>query len=406
VSAEAAATSTLKTGDLVGGRYQIQRFLGSGGMGAVYAAVNNKTGRQVAVKILRDAAVTDERKRRFLREAKATNAIGDPHVVDVLDVFEDADGSPVMVMELLEGETLRSRLKREEKLPLEAVAEIFVPVCRVLEKAHAIGIVHRDLKPDNIFLAIVSPDEPPMPKVLDFGIAKVMDPATLVADTHDGQTNTGTLLGTPHYMSLEQAMSEKDIDRRADVWAIGVMLFEAITGRRPLVFENLGQMYTQLLQEEVPSIRDHAELPEALATVIDRCLVKDRTERLDDIAVVTRALMREDATPPDPVPPKRRRWPALAAALAAAALGAIAFAASEDAVTLLPLSLPTAAPIVAPVASEPVALPSASTPAASSARTVSRLPPPAKPPSSASAAPAPSSARGGLIEGDPYAGGK
>src|SRR5262249_21211946 len=153
------------------------------------------------------------------------------------DVFEDEEGTPVMVMELLKGETFSALRKRSGALPLHEAAAILLPVAEAVRAAHDKGIVHRDLKPDNIFLAQAMGGGR-VPKVLDFGIAKVIDPTTLSTETQGAGTNTGSILGTPQYMSLEQAMSEKDIDHRADVWAIGVILFEALTGRRPLEFEN------------------------------------------------------------------------------------------------------------------------------------------------------------------------
>jgi len=239
-------TGSFAPGETLGGRFHISRLIGKGGMGEVYAATNKKTGREVALKVIKSAEITAERNRRFLREAKAATAIAHPNVIDVLDVFEDDSGAPVMVMELLEGESLSSLLRRLGKLPLAAVAALLAPVADALKAAHDKGIVHRDLKPDNIFLAKLG--DAVAPKILDFGIAKVVDPAAIIAETQGGATNTGSILGTPHYMSLEQAMSEKDIDARADIWAFGVILFEALAGRRPLEFENLGQMYTLMLQ--------------------------------------------------------------------------------------------------------------------------------------------------------------
>ncbi|WP_441288826.1 serine/threonine-protein kinase [Sorangium sp. KYC3313] len=281
---------SLPAGKIIAGRFRIERLIGRGGMGEVYAARNVGTGRDVALKMIRgvaDAAQT----RRFLREAKAATAIQHPNVIEVLDVFEE-DHAPVMVMELLRGEPLSGLRKRRGALPLYEAARLLVPVASALRAAHEKGIVHRDLKPDNIFLS-----EPQaggcVPKVLDFGIAKVLDPTSISAETQGGNTSTGSILGTPHYMSFEQAMSEKDIDHRADIWAMGVILFEALTGRRPLEFENLGEMYTAFLQREVPSIRSAVpDLPADVAGVLDRCLQKRREDRLDDLAPLVEVLGR------------------------------------------------------------------------------------------------------------------
>ena len=281
----------LEAGDVIAGRYEVERLIGRGGMGEVYAARNRGTGRSVALKIIRSSDVSDEQRRRFLREAKTATAISHPNVIDVLDVFEDEDGSPVMVMELLRGEPLSALLKGDRRPELGQIAAILLPVAHALQEAHDKGIVHRDLKPDNIFIGSSSGGAL-VPKVLDFGIAKVLDSAS-VAETQGSQTNTGSILGTPQYMSFEQAMSEKDIDHRADIWAFGVILFEAVTGRRPFEFENLGQMYTQFLQGEVPAVRDHApDLPAGLADAIDHCLRKDRAERATDLGEVIEALER------------------------------------------------------------------------------------------------------------------
>ncbi|WP_437725704.1 serine/threonine-protein kinase [Sorangium sp. So ce861] len=285
-------------GKVIAGRFRIERLIGRGGMGEVYAARNLGTGRDVALKVVRgvaDAAQT----RRFLREAKAATAIQHPNVIEVLDVFEGDDHAPVMVMELLRGEPLSALRRRRGALHLHEAARLLSPVAAALRAAHGKGIVHRDLKPDNIFLS-----EPQaggcVPKVLDFGIAKVLDPTSISSETHGGNTSTGSILGTPHYMSFEQAMSEKDIDHRADIWAMGVILFEALTGRRPLEFETLGEMYTAFLQREVPSIRSAVpDLPADVADVLDRCLQKRREDRLDDLGPLIEVLGRH-ADPASP----------------------------------------------------------------------------------------------------------
>ncbi|WP_437297902.1 serine/threonine-protein kinase [Sorangium sp. So ce426] len=281
---------SLPAGKIIAGRFRIERLIGRGGMGDVYAARNVGTGRDVALKMIRGAADAAQT-RRFLREAKAATAIQHPNVIEVLDVFEE-EHTPVMVMELLRGEPLSGLRKRRGALQLYEAARLLVPVASALRAAHEKGIVHRDLKPDNIFLS-----EPQaggcVPKVLDFGIAKVLDPTSISSETQGGNTSTGSILGTPHYMSFEQAMSEKDIDHRADIWAIGVILFEALTGRRPLEFENLGEMYTAFLQREVPSIRSAVpDLPADVAGVLDRCLQKRREDRLDDLAPLVEVLGR------------------------------------------------------------------------------------------------------------------
>ena len=286
--AQSPKSTDLVPGQIVGGRYRVDGFIGRGGMGEVYAATNESTGRRVALKMVSAEEVSDSKKRRFLREAKAATAIEHDHVIDILDVFED-DGTPVMVMELLDGESLASLLARRGRLSLAECATLLVPVGRALMSAHDKGIVHRDLKPDNIFLA--KRGAKVVPKVLDFGIAKLLDPEAVISGTSGDQTKSESILGTPHYMSLEQAMGEKTIDHRTDIWAFGVILYEVLVGERPLQFDNIGQWYKLLLQEPVPSIHEAApELDPRVADIIARCLVKDRDERLDDLGPVLDAL--------------------------------------------------------------------------------------------------------------------
>jgi eukaryotic-like serine/threonine-protein kinase len=283
-SSEPATTSPFgpAPGDRIG-RYQVERLVGKGGMGAVYAAHNVNSGRAVALKVIKAGPdQTLDQRRRFLREAKAATAIRHPNVIEILDVFEADDGTLVMVMELLEGETLSDLRERRGALTLRETAEIFLPIAEALAAAHQKGIVHRDLKPENVFLAQRSTGRQPI--VLDFGIAKVLDPTTITSETQGQETATGSLLGTPHYMSYEQAMSEKQIDRRTDVWSLGVMLFEVLTGRRPLEFGNLGEMYTAFLTGTIPSIGRYVpDLPADAVAIIDHCLAKARDERLDDL---------------------------------------------------------------------------------------------------------------------------
>jgi serine/threonine-protein kinase len=282
-------TGSVAAGHVVGGRFKIERLLGKGGMGEVYAARHVTTGREVAIKMIRGEG--EEQRRRFLREAKTATAIEHPNVIEVYDVFEDEDGTPVMVMELLHGETFAAYRERAGALRVHEAAAVLLPVIDALMTAHAKGIVHRDLKPDNVFLAVPRKGGAKVPKLLDFGIAKVLDPASL--ETQGGQTNTGSLLGTPHYMAFEQAMSEKVIDTRTDVWAMGVIVFEALCGRRPLEFNSLGQMYVAFLQTSVPSIRDVVTgLPKDLADVLDRCLQKRREDRLEKLDPLHQVLSR------------------------------------------------------------------------------------------------------------------
>jgi eukaryotic-like serine/threonine-protein kinase len=269
---------------LGGGRFEVEERIGRGGMGEVFAAKHAITGRRVALKVVRTDGRSAGRAGRFLREARIASALRHPNIVEVIDAFEEADGSAVLVMELLVGETLAQYRQRVGVLSLDEAASILVPVARAVLAAHRIGVVHRDLKPDNLFLASCD-GAAPVPKVLDFGIAKVMDWTELGAGLAGSATNAGAIVGTPHYMAFEQAMSEKEIDARADIWSLGVILFEALAGRRPIVFETLGEMYAAFLQGSIPSTRETLrELPTGVADLLDRCLTIDRGQRLSDLA--------------------------------------------------------------------------------------------------------------------------
>jgi serine/threonine-protein kinase len=252
-------------------------------MGEIYAAKNIATGKSVALKLIgAKAPRTADRTRRFLTEARAATAIRHANVIEVFDLFEDDDGTLFMVMELLEGEDLAKLRARAGALTLHEIARIAVPVAKALKAAHGKGIIHRDLKPQNIFLAVQT-DGSMIPKVLDFGIAKILDPAKIGAESAGHSTSNGLPLGTPHYMSFEQAMSEK-VDHRADIWALGVIVFEGLCGRRPLEFESIGEMYKAFWKRPVPRIRELVPaLPLGVANVIDRCLKKRRDDRLDSL---------------------------------------------------------------------------------------------------------------------------
>ncbi len=211
-------------GEVFDGRYLIEESLGEGGMGVVFRAQHVELGRQFAVKVLRRDFGTDpESVERFAREARAASGIGHPHIVNVVDFGTLRDGSPYLVMEFLQGETLSRRLAREGSLPPEDAMAIAEQIADALQAAHALGVVHRDLKPDNVFL--VPRAEGPHAKLLDFGVAKVLGAARKL-------TRTGVVFGTPQYMSPEQAAGQP-VDHRTDIYALGLLLYEMLTGRVP-----------------------------------------------------------------------------------------------------------------------------------------------------------------------------
>ena len=278
----------LAQGQVIAERYRLERLLGEGGMGAVWSAVHLVTRKPVALKFIKelDDARTPQVRRRFLREARAASAVRHPNVVQVHDILELEDGSPVMVMDLLEGEALAARLARDVRLSLGDTARILVPVISAVGTAHAAGVVHRDLKPDNIFLAHApdgSTETKIDVKVLDFGIAKFTS-AELEAQTAGGLTQTGAMLGTPYYMSPEQAFGENDIDHRADIWALGVILYECLAGQRPVEGDNVGQVIKVIVTGGiVPLEKAMPSLPRDVTDLVGRMLVQKRDERIGDL---------------------------------------------------------------------------------------------------------------------------
>jgi len=277
--------SSLKKGQIIAGRFRLERLLGEGGMGSVWAATHTITGKAVAVKFLKDELVTQPSVvERFLREARAACAVRHPNVVAIHDVLTLETGAPVLVMDLLEGESLGSRLAREKRLSLPDFVRIMTPVLAAVATAHAASIVHRDLKPDNVFLAR-GPDGAEDVKVLDFGIAKIN-----ATDQSGGQlTKTGSMLGTPYYMSPEQLFGEKDVDGRSDIWALGIIFYQCLSGVLPTEADNLGQIIKTVTVVGIPPLATVApHVPPDLASLVDRMLSRERAGRptLDEIHAV------------------------------------------------------------------------------------------------------------------------
>jgi eukaryotic-like serine/threonine-protein kinase len=274
-------------GMVIGGRYRLDRLLGSGGMGVVWAAVHLVTRRHVALKFVRvldDAR--PELRRRLLREGRAASAIDHPHVVRIHDVFE-VDGVPVLVMDLLAGESLAQLRARREALPLDETVGILRPVVSALAAAHMAGVVHRDLKPENIFLA-ARPEGGLDVRVVDFGVAKLLETASSGGKTGP-LTRTGEVIGTPFYMSPEQFFGEPNIDHRADIWALGVVLYECLAGQRPFVGDNFGQILKSATTGAyVPLSRLAPHLPREVTALAGQMLSPDPARRpsIDLIAAV------------------------------------------------------------------------------------------------------------------------
>lgn len=260
---------------VLNGRFRLVQMLGEGGMGVVWEAIEAATGRHRAIKILRDEAQTPGAEKRFLREAEAANAVRHPCILHIHEVAYDDDGTPAFVMDLLEGESLGKRLERERRLGLGQTAAILRHVISALRAAHAAGVVHRDLKPDNIFLTREQGGVTGV-RLLDFGIARFERPSEKL-------TVTGTLMGTPVYMSPEQAAGESGLDARTDIWSIGAITFECLTGTTPVEGDNYGQILSRLIRREIKTLASvPLGLPPDFVSAVDAIFV-DRSQRGADL---------------------------------------------------------------------------------------------------------------------------
>jgi serine/threonine protein kinase len=282
------AGSDPNQGQVVADRYLLLSLCGKGGMGSVWRARDLPEGRECAVKILHRTA--PERfphlAERFLREAKVATAIDSPNAVRVLDYGVDR-GLPFIVMELLEGETLAATLRRSGRITAVETFAIVDQVAKALARAHEIGVVHRDLKPANIFLSRAS-DGGIAAKVLDFGIAKIVDDETVSKDL----TETGAVLGTPHYMSPEQIDGARYVDRRADLWSLAVIAFECITGRRPFQGDGLRALFLAICVHERPLASSLCSVPSGFDAWFAKCTNTDPAKRYRSAAELAEELGR------------------------------------------------------------------------------------------------------------------
>ncbi|MDI3291139.1 serine/threonine-protein kinase [Polyangium sp. 15x6] len=273
-------------GTVLAGKYVVESVLGQGGMGIVLQARHQRTEQAVAIKLLRpDARVLPDVTARFEREARAAARIQGPHVVRVYDVDNLPDGSPMMVMELLQGWDLGQELAIRGPLPYpEAVGHVLA-ACEALSQAHRMGVVHRDIKPGNLYLC--QEGQRRLVKVLDFGISKVLDKRDNAA-----QTATTAAFGTPQYMSPEQVRSAKNVDGRADIWSLGVVLYELLGGRGPFDEASATAALAAIIADEPRPLRElRPDLPQKLADVVMKALEKRADDRWPDIDTFMAALV-------------------------------------------------------------------------------------------------------------------
>jgi len=261
-------------GTVVAGKYRLERVLGQGGMGAVWVVRNLSLDADFALKLIRRDRATEEAAARLLTEAKAAAKLGHPGIVRVFDFGQTEVGDPYLVMELLTGDSLGALIARKKRLEPAVAVQMLLPVAAALSAAHAKGIVHRDLKPDNILLATEDSSRKLVPKVLDFGIARV-----LRDDVERHQTMAGEVLGSPDYMSPEQARGQLDVDHRTDIWTFSVLLYESITGKRPFDGHNYNALIASIVSNPPMPVHAYGITDTELSGIIDRGLSKSPTTR-------------------------------------------------------------------------------------------------------------------------------
>ncbi len=281
------ARDDLPPGSILGGKYRVESKLAEGGMGTVWVATNVVLESRVAIKVLHREHVNSETaEARLLREARAAAQIGHQNIVQVFDFGKTDDGCPFIVMELLQGEDLGDRLDRIGRMPDIEAVKLMIPVVSAVAAAHAKGIVHRDLKPQNIFLA-QDASGVEIPKVVDFGVAKVH-----VLQHTPKLTIEGRVVGSPEYLSPEQARGQEDIDARADIWALGVTLYEMICGELAFADENYNRLLRRIIEDEPASLAMRGMADPELSDIVARSMAKPRGERWQSAAEMGEALVQ------------------------------------------------------------------------------------------------------------------
>jgi len=281
-----ANAPVIRPGDLIGGKYRVERIIGQGGMGTVVRARHTLLEQDVAIKVLASEFAADPQYcARFLREAQTAVSIKGEHVVRVLDVGTRENGAPFMVMEYLEGQDLAAIVETSGPLHINDAIDYILQACEALSEAHVAGLTHRDIKPSNIFLAKRS-DGSPLVKLLDFGIAKPSG----ATDTR--LTATGAAMGSPSYMSPEQVRNAKGVDHRSDIWSLGASLQEVITGTPPFNAETFPALCAAIIADEpTPLNKVRPDAPAELQLAISKCLEKKPENRFSDVAALALALL-------------------------------------------------------------------------------------------------------------------
>lgn len=289
----------IQTGQIIDGRYRIMREIGHGSMGAVYEGENIMVHRRVAIKVLHpEVAAKGTTVQRFEREAQAAGRIGSDHIVDVLDLGSLRDGSYYMVMEFLEGMTFTKRIISRGRLPPREVAPIVQQLLTGLEAAHKAGIIHRDLKPDNVFLQQTRSGQVDFVKILDFGVSK-FNP--LNTEEHLQLTRAGAVVGTPFYMSPEQAKGNREVDARSDLYSVGVIMFQAVTGQVPFHAGTFNELIFKIVLEQPPPPEYFVpDLDAGFSRIIRRGMAREPSERYQSATEMRDALSAWLHSTPEP----------------------------------------------------------------------------------------------------------